>query len=62
MILIRILLLGCLQVVSPVLAVRQSGETLAGYAASKEPNDRRAAFNPPRRGIIRNAALHRLCR
>lgn len=39
-------MLGYIQVVSPVLAVRQSGETLTSYAASAEPNGRRAALNP----------------
>jgi hypothetical protein len=46
-ILSTVLLFGSLQVVSPSLAVRQSGETVADYAASTEPNGQAAAFNPP---------------
>jgi hypothetical protein len=45
MILFSILLMEFVQVVSPVLAVRQFGETLPNYAASAEPNHRFAAIN-----------------
>jgi hypothetical protein len=44
LIFLRILMSGCFQVVSPGLAVRQSEETLTGYAASGGPNNQPTAF------------------
>jgi hypothetical protein len=45
MIFFSILLMVFVQVASPVLAVRQSGETLPSYAVSAELKHRSAALN-----------------